>query len=106
LANNHIFDCGIEGIKETKRVLMEKGILSVEVGRNLKEACEPLFIQSNEGLRIVFVSYNFVLKDLVSAQSNRAGGVSIDSCNHDYNKIRLQNQLILLWHQYIRLLVL
>ena len=92
LANNHIFDCGIEGIKETKRVLMEKGILSVEAGRNLKEACEPLFIQSNEGLRIVFVSYNFVLKDLVPAQSNRAGGASIDSCNYDYNKIRLQNQ--------------
>lgn len=92
LANNHIFDCGIEGIKEIKKILAEKDILSVRAGQNLKEACEPLFIQSNEGLRIVFVSYNFVLKDLVSAQSNRAGGASIDSCNHDYNKIRLQNQ--------------
>ncbi len=93
LANNHIFDCGTEGIKETKRVLMEKDILSVGAGRNLKEACEPLFIQSKEGLRIVFVSYNFVLEDLVSAQPNRAGGAaSIDGCNHDYNEIRKQNQ--------------
>jgi len=92
LANNHIFDCGIEGIKETKRVLMEKDILSVGAGQNLEEACEPLVIQSNKGLRIVFVSYNFILEDLVSAQTNLAGGANIDNCNHDYNKIRLQNQ--------------
>ena len=30
LANNHIFDCGYKGIKETKRILNEHGILSVE----------------------------------------------------------------------------
>ncbi len=29
LANNHIFECGPKGIQETKRVLMEKDILSV-----------------------------------------------------------------------------
>ncbi|HSF49257.1 MAG TPA: CapA family protein [Nitrososphaeraceae archaeon] len=92
LANNHVFDCGPKGIEETKRVLMEKDILSVGAGQNLKEACEPLVIQSNKGLRIVFVSYNFILEDLVSAQTNRAGGASIDNCNHDYDKIRLQNQ--------------
>jgi hypothetical protein len=92
LANNHIFECGPKGIQETKRVLMEKDILSVGAGQNLKEACEPLVIQSKEGLRIVFVSYNFILENLVSAQTNRAGGASIDNCNHDYSKIRMQNQ--------------
>ncbi len=58
----------------------------------MKEACEPLVIQSKEGLRIVFVSYNFILENLVSAQTNRAAGASIDNCNHDYSKIRMQNQ--------------
>lgn len=89
LANNHIFDCGAVGINETKKVLEEKNILSVGAGQDLQEACEPLLVQ-HEGLRIVFVSYNFVNDDLVSAQANRAGGASMDACNHDYNSIRSQ----------------
>lgn len=89
LANNHIFDCGAEGINETKKILKEKNILSVGAGQDLQEACEPLLVE-HEGLRIVFVSYNFVNDDLVSVQTNRAGGASMDACNHDYNNIRLQ----------------
>jgi poly-gamma-glutamate capsule biosynthesis protein CapA/YwtB (metallophosphatase superfamily) len=89
LANNHIFDCGAKGINETKNVLKEKNILSVGAGRNLQQACEPLLVQ-HEGLRIAFVSYNFMLENLVSAQANRAGGASMDACNHDYNNIRSQ----------------
>jgi hypothetical protein len=54
----------------------------------LQEACEHLLVQ-HEGFRIAFVSYNFVLEDLVSAQANRAGGASMDACNHDYNNIRI-----------------
>jgi capsule synthesis protein PGA_cap len=89
LANNHIFDCGTEGINETKKILEEKNILSVGAGQDLQEACEPLLVQ-HEGFRIAFVSYNFVNDDLVSAQANRAGGASMDACNHDYNSIRSQ----------------
>lgn len=89
LANNHVFDCGAEGINETKNVLKEKNILSVGAGQDLQEACEPLLVQ-HEGFRIALVSYNFVIDDLVSAQANRAGGASMDACNHDYNNIRLQ----------------
>lgn len=93
LANNHIFDCDINGIKETKKILIEKDILSLGAGQNLKEACEPLIIQSDKGLRIMFVSYNFVLKKLVSAQTDHAGGASMEVCSHDYNKMRLQNKV-------------
>lgn len=89
LANNHVFDCGAAGINETKNVLKEKNILSVGAGQDLEEACEPLLVQ-HEGFRIAFVSYNFMIDDLVSAQANRAGGASVDACNHDYNNIRSQ----------------
>ena len=89
LANNHIFDCGAEGVNETKKVLEEKNILSVGAGQDLQEACEPLLVQ-HEGFRIAFVAYNFMIDDLVSAQANRAGGASMDACNHDYNSIRSQ----------------
>jgi capsule synthesis protein PGA_cap len=89
LANNHVFDCGAEGVNETKKVLKEKNILSVGAGQDLEEACEPLLVE-HKGLRIAFVSYNLVLEDLVSAQANRAGGANMDACNHDYNGIRSQ----------------
>ena len=55
----------------------------------MQEACEPLLVQ-HKGLRIAFVSYNFVNNDLVSVQANRAGGANMDACNHDYNNIRSQ----------------
>jgi poly-gamma-glutamate capsule biosynthesis protein CapA/YwtB (metallophosphatase superfamily) len=89
LANNHILECNSEGIKETKRVLTEKGIYFVGAGQNLQEACEPLFIKYN-GLDIAFVSYNFVLPHLVSADPNRPGAASLSVCNHDYGNFRLK----------------
>jgi hypothetical protein len=89
LANNHIFDCGYEGIKETKRVLNEHGILSVGAGQNSYQACQPLFIHF-KGLTIAFVSYNFVLKNLVSAGTNHSGAASIDACNYNYGDLRLK----------------
>jgi poly-gamma-glutamate capsule biosynthesis protein CapA/YwtB (metallophosphatase superfamily) len=88
LANNHIFECNSEGIKETKRVLTEKGIYSVGAGQNLEEACEPLFINYN-GLNLAFVSYNFVLPHLISADTNRSGAASLDACNHNYGYLKL-----------------
>lgn len=92
LANNHILDCSKEGIQETKKVLEEKDILSVGAGNNLEEACEPLFIKNDDGLRIVFVSYNFELQQFLAAQTNRAGAASLEGCNHDYDEIRKQKR--------------
>ncbi len=87
LANNHIYDCGAEGIKETKKILHEQGILSVGAGQNLQEACEPLSIEF-KGKMITFVSYNFMIRDLVSASINRSGAADMDLCSHDYNHLK------------------
>jgi galactitol-specific phosphotransferase system IIB component len=87
LANNHIFDCSSEGVKETKRVLTENSILSVGAGQDLHEACEPLVIQD---LGLAFVSYNFVIKDLVSADTHHGGAATLDACNHDYNSLKVE----------------
>jgi poly-gamma-glutamate capsule biosynthesis protein CapA/YwtB (metallophosphatase superfamily) len=89
LANNHIFDCSSEGVKETKRVLTENSILSVGAGQDLNAACEPLFIQA-KGLDLAFVSYNFVIKDLVSADTHHAGAATLDACKHDYNSLKVE----------------
>lgn len=90
LANNHILECNAEGIKETKRVLAEKGIYSVGAGQDIHEACEPLFINHN-GIKLVFVSYNFVLPHLVSADTNRSGAASLAACDHNYDDLKLYN---------------
>ena len=43
-------------------------------------------------MKIIFVSYNFVSDDLVSAQIDRAGAASMDRCRHDFDKIRLDEK--------------
>jgi hypothetical protein len=87
LANNHIYDCGTEGIKETKKILDEQGIHSVGAGQDLQEACEPLSIEF-KGKTITFVSYNYMIRDLVSAGMNRSGAADMDLCSHDYNQLK------------------
>ena len=87
MANNHVLDCGAAGIEGTKRILSDRGILSVGAGQNLNEACEPLLVEVMDR-RIAFVSYNFVITEAVSADTAKAGAASLDSCNHDYYRIR------------------
>lgn len=89
MGNNHVLDCGSEGIKGTKKILFEYNILSVGVGENLDEACEPLFVEVKDR-RIAFVSYNFVRQDLFSADAHKAGAAFLDGCQHDYGEIRSQ----------------
>jgi len=87
LGNNHVIDCGSEGLKETKKILSENNILSLGAGQNSEEACEPLIVET-KGWHIAFVSYNFVQLEFVSAGDSDAGTAVIDQCNHDYDKIR------------------
>jgi poly-gamma-glutamate capsule biosynthesis protein CapA/YwtB (metallophosphatase superfamily) len=95
LANNHIYDCGSEGIKETKKILHEQDIVSVGAGQNLQDACEPLFISVKHKV-IAFVSYNFMIRDLVSADKSRSGAADMDACSHDYNKLKQRNADIII----------
>ena len=44
LANNHIFDYGEEGLRETLRVLTENGIQYCGAGFNLQEARKPVLV--------------------------------------------------------------
>lgn len=41
LANNHIFDCGEEGIEDTIDILVENGVNFVGMGESEEEACKP-----------------------------------------------------------------
>lgn len=57
LANNHVFDYGLSGFKETLRVLHRNGILTVGAGLTLDEAVDPLRLKLGEE-RVAIVNFS------------------------------------------------
>ena len=95
LANNHVLDCGPEGLDETKENLERYNILSVGAGLDIDESCEPLIVNV-KNRRLAFVSYNFIQTDFVSADISKAGTAVFDACQHDYDEIRTQGADIII----------
>lgn len=60
LANNHVMDYGQQGLFSTIDALNQAGIRHVGAGRNLSEACAPLFVGA-AGLRIAFLARSAVI---------------------------------------------
>src|ERR1044072_4351263 len=54
-ANNHTLDWGLEGMRETSRVLDESGIIHAGVGENLAQAGAARFLETVRG-RVALVS--------------------------------------------------
>ena len=57
LANNHVFDLGVEGLENTIKLLKENGIQYCGAGMNLKEASRPAIIECN-GKTIAIFAYH------------------------------------------------
>lgn len=55
-ANNHSLDWGLEGMRETSRVLDQNGIVHAGVGENLAQAGAARFLETTGG-RVAMVSY-------------------------------------------------
>ncbi|KAA3447933.1 hypothetical protein C7I87_23485 [Mesorhizobium sp. SARCC-RB16n] len=55
-ANNHTFDWGVEGMRETSRVLDESGIVYAGVGENLAQAGAARYLETARG-RVALVSF-------------------------------------------------
>lgn len=71
LANNHIFDYGEQGIKDTLFFCEQNNILTVGAGMNLKEASKTLFFQTPAAGKIAFV--NISENEWASAKEDVAG---------------------------------
>ena len=56
LANNHVWDLGEEGLRNTIKVLKENGIKYCGAGFNIEEASQPAIIEK-EGLKIAILAY-------------------------------------------------
>jgi poly-gamma-glutamate synthesis protein (capsule biosynthesis protein) len=59
LANNHIKDCGAQGVLDTVNTLDENGILHAGAGRNAREARKPAIVE-HENQKIAYLAYSLV----------------------------------------------
>lgn len=74
LANNHIMDYGVEGLKDTITSLANAGIDHAGAGENLNVARKPA-TKSIKGKNIAFLAYSKVFPDEFYATDNSAGTV-------------------------------
>lgn len=72
LANNHIFDYGIEGFQSTLSMLRKYEIGFVGAGMSLNEARTP-YIVSNQGIKIGFLGYSDLLDESTPATHDSPG---------------------------------
>ncbi len=90
LANNHILDCGQNGLIETILELRKRGIETVGAGENAEEACRPLMLNI-KGLNVAVLAYLEIdpkVLDYIGmnpawflAGNNKAGVASWKLCN-------------------------
>lgn len=84
LANNHIRDCGGDGVMTTIRACREAGIETFGAGENLDAACRPL-VREVRGLRIGLMA--FAEQEFNTATDARPGAAYLDMYD-DFDRIR------------------
>lgn len=57
LANNHLMDCGLPGLKSTMSVIKSNGFLSIGAGENINSAKKAAIIDQDGGIGIIAVTY-------------------------------------------------
>lgn len=70
LANNHLLDCGREGVNETLTVLRKQGIFSIGAGEDESKAHEPAIFQAGK-FKIGILAYYWNKR--TSANKNKPG---------------------------------
>lgn len=101
LANNHMLDYGLDGLRETRRVLDAAGIGAVGAGETLTAASQPLIAERN-GLRIGFLAYcdrSTRPSDLATAAHFGVAPLDKDALLADIRRWRSEvDHLVLLLH--------
>ena len=75
LANNHVMDCGKEGLEDTMRIAAENGIRTVGAGFNEEEAARPVELPECGGIGIMSIVY---YKDFLKAGPDKPGCITCD----------------------------
>ena len=89
LANNHIYDYGSEAVEDTLKLLKEKGIHAVGVGRSFEEARKPVII-STHGFRIAFLAYTSAYNAVDPGHEYVAAPINLRWIKDDVQEARKQ----------------
>lgn len=84
LANNHVFDCDVEGFIETKDSIVRNKLSYFGAGENIDEASELLITEEN-GVKVAMIGVS--LNDGFLATKNSAGILCINKLSYIKNKI-------------------
>jgi poly-gamma-glutamate synthesis protein (capsule biosynthesis protein) len=79
LANNHIMDYGISGLKDTLLLCKNKSINYVGAGMSLEES-QKTFIFEKEGIKVVL--FNFAENEWANSEKNKPGANPLDIINN------------------------
>jgi poly-gamma-glutamate synthesis protein (capsule biosynthesis protein) len=100
LANNHVFDLGVEGLRNTIKILDENGIKHCGAGENIEEASKPAIIEY-KGKTIAILAYcmygNAYLGYVELADNNKPGinPLDIDKVVLDIQKYKKQYDYVI-----------
>lgn len=98
LANNHIKDCGVDGVLNTLKICKDSNIATFGAGKNIEEAKKPLIIEKN-GWKIGLMS--FAEHEFNAAYNDEAGANLLDVYS-DFDLIKdfkkEVDYLIILYH--------
>lgn len=100
LANNHVFDLGVEGLRNTIKILDENGIKHCGAGENIEEASKPAVIEY-KGKSIAILAYcmygNAYLGYVELADNNKPGinPLDIDKVVLDIQKYKKQYDYVI-----------
>jgi poly-gamma-glutamate capsule biosynthesis protein CapA/YwtB (metallophosphatase superfamily) len=93
LANNHVFDYGLPGFRETLDVLHRNGIRTVGAGLTLKEALSPLAV-TVKGTRMTILSFGEG-EDLTASSGGPGGcGWEIDKLAASVRKAKRRGDFV------------
>lgn len=81
LAGNHVFDQGVDGVRDTLAALRAQGIVTAGAGMDLTEARRPAVLE-REGIRFAVLSYNAVGPKESWATGAKAGGAYVRVLSH------------------------
>lgn len=100
LANNHVFDLGVEGLRNTIKILDDNGIKHCGAGENIEEASKPAIIEY-KGKTIAILAYcmygNAYLGYVELADNNKPGinPLDIDKVVLDIQKYKKQYDYVI-----------
>ncbi len=100
LANNHIFDFGVEGLKDTLNICEKNNLKTVGAGLDLQQIYKPLIVEDNE-VKVAIIAFAENEFNTIHLQEQGAGSNNLDIieiCSQIHNAKSKSDYVVLIAH--------